>query len=452
MKYHIAMLLKQHLIDYCQENIPDFSENFQIDYYSYEDLSELDNLYILLKDRYDGFVTSGIVPHHYLTEIAGEDDTSFACFRFDIENTYRILLQQCIRRSSADLSRVGIDFLGEGRSLARVVTEGDLPRAAVKFEHQVSVLTAQELADFEDRLNRSYLERYHQGELDLVVTYFYSTVQTFAGLPLDCYYLYPSENEFRYVMRSLEQHITQRKVKGSFPAMLRIDLTAEVSGNSDRTDLFVTDMQRVLLEFIDRFNNKLSLKAGTGYFELYTDSRTVDQLTGHFHTCSLMHHLREKLRFRGCIGYGIGADFYSARSNALKAVRFACQQADGQNGSYLIDQNQMLTCLADQGEPEEKWVRQLPADYVDQLADRASLSAQTIRKIVGVMMEEGSEQITSAELIAHLGITLRTANRYLSNLEKSGLAEPVGRKNAGGRGRPIVIYQLKLGIPVEPRE
>ena len=449
MIYRVALLLKQHLIDYCKRNAPDFSDRFQLDYYAYSTLDELERLYLSLRDSYDGFISSGIIPHHFLTEIGRNDDVSFGCFRFDIENTYRILLQQCISRGTADLSRVGIDFLGPDASLSEVISEGNLPRAASSFEWRVSMLSAEALEDFENTLNSRYMERYQRGELDFIVTYFYSTLQTFKDCHLDCYYLYPSENEFRYVMRSLEQSIAQRKSQGSFPAVIRINFTENIKKDLQKADLYTAEMQRLLLTLIDRSNNKLSLKSGTGYFELYTDSRTVDQMTSRFHSCVLLPYLQKNMQFDGIIGYGIGADFYSARGNALRAERFGSQQADKNSGSYLIDRNQMLTCLADSERLEQKWMDSVPADYVDRIADRSGLPAHTIRKIIGVLAYGNTDQISSAELVSYLGISLRTANRYLSSLERSGIARAVGHRNLNGRGRPIVIYALDLK-PDEP--
>ncbi len=445
MKYCIAMLLKQHLIDYCKSNSPDLSDQFDIAYYPYETLSELKQLYLSLKDRYDGFITSGIIPHRFLTEIGRDDDVSFACFRFDIENTYRILLQECIRRDSVNLSRVGIDFLsGHCTSLVQAVTENRLPQAAAQFEQHVSLLSAQALDEFEMSLNQRYLERYRKGELDFIVTYFYSTVQAFADLPIDCYYLYPSDTEYRYAMRSVEQHIYQRKTRQSFPAVIHIDFMPLLKNDLDKADFYTSELQRVLLELVNQLNNNLSLKSGSGYFELYTDSRTVSQLTDKFHTCSLLPRLEQKTAFRGTVGYGIGADFYTARSNALRAGRFASQQENEENGSYLIDQNRLLTCLTGADSLDQKWISNLPSDYVTQIATRARLSDATIRKIIGVLVEEDTDEISSSELMDHLGISLRTANRYLSSLEHSGLAQIIGQRSVGGRGRPIHLYKLEL--------
>ena len=55
----------------------------------------------------------------------------------------------------------------------------------------------------------------------------------------------------------------------------------------------------------------------------------------------------------------------------------------------------------------------------------------------------GSRQLTSQDLIERLGLSLRTANRYLANLTKAGLAQPIGQKALVKKGRPVNIYSLE---------
>ena len=452
MKYHVAMLFQPHLVEYCKNHMPDLSDQFDIEYISYQTFAELARLYPAIKDRFDGFVTSGICPHQLLSQIGKEDDLACVHFRFDLENTYRILLEECVKRSSVDLSRVGIDFLRNGQSLARMVSENLLPAAASNFEQTISLLSWEELEHFENSVTGDYMERYRQGKLDFVLTYFHSTVNAFQGLPLDCHYLYPSANEYRFAMRTLEKRIFEQKSLQSLPAVIRIDIPADYLNKSSRADLYSAELQHLLLEAVNHLNNNLSLKSGPSYFELYTDSRTLSQLTNRFKSCSLMTFLEKRIAFHGTIGYGISSDFYGARANALKASGFAEEQASGKGGSYLVDQDGLLTCLKCSDEREICWVSSLPSDYVNNVAAKAQLSSQTIRKIIGVLVDEDTDRITSSELINHLGISLRTANRYLANLERNGVASVVGHRSIGGRGRPICIYRLdldykKLGRP-----
>lgn len=63
---------------------------------------------------------------------------------------------------------------------------------------------------------------------------------------------------------------------------------------------------------------------------------------------------------------------------------------------------------------------------------------------MGVMNAMGTNEITSQDLVRGLEISLRNANKFLSNMQKHGYADVVGQKRDGNKGRPINLYRLKL--------
>ena len=445
MKYRIALLLKQHLIDYCKTKITNLSDRLELSYYVYNSLDELKSLYLSLKTEFDGFVTSGVIPHRLLTQLGRDDDVSFACFRFDMENTYRLLLGESVRRGGIDLTRVGLDCLSDTPMLAQAIADDQLPQAAAQFENSISQLPFDELDSFEDHILQSYLRRFQNQELDLILTGCYSVVEAFAELPLDCQYIYPSYNECNDALHAVVQSIDRRNMQQSLPAVIRVDFTSLLRTDPARIDTYTPELQRLLFTAIDKMNHSMSLKSGTGYFELYTDSGTVKNYTDKFRSCPLFSFLQKESAFQGAIGYGIGTDFYTARANALRATCFAADSAAGLGGSYLIDQNRMLTCLAGADSQEEKWLSSLPDDYVNRVAARAKLSSTVIRRLMNLLAEKGNNELTSAELIDRLGISVRTANRYLLSLKQGGLATITQNHPSGGRGRPSSVYQINFG-------
>ncbi|MFI2230122.1 helix-turn-helix domain-containing protein [Nocardia testacea] len=52
-------------------------------------------------------------------------------------------------------------------------------------------------------------------------------------------------------------------------------------------------------------------------------------------------------------------------------------------------------------------------------------------------------EVTAADIAAALGIEPRSARRTLKQLERSGLAQPVGAVGSGA-GRPAVRYAVRL--------
>lgn len=83
-------------------------------------------------------------------------------------------------------------------------------------------------------------------------------------------------------------------------------------------------------------------------------------------------------------------------------------------------------------------------DYIKRIANEVRLSAETIVRLIGVMKSLDTNQITSHDLVYGLNISLRNANKFLSNMEKYDYAEIVGYKRIGNKGRPVRVYQLKL--------
>lgn len=91
----------------------------------------------------------------------------------------------------------------------------------------------------------------------------------------------------------------------------------------------------------------------------------------------------------------------------------------------------------------EKTVK-ISEDYVRTIANAVRLSAETIVRIIGVMHSLNTDKITSHDLVYGLNISLRNANKFLSNMEKYHYAEVVGYKRIGNKGRPVRVYQLTL--------
>ena len=84
-------------------------------------------------------------------------------------------------------------------------------------------------------------------------------------------------------------------------------------------------------------------------------------------------------------------------------------------------------------------------EYIRTIANEVRLSAETIVRIIGVMHSLNTDKITShPDLVYGLNISLRNADKFLSNMEKYQYAKVVGYKRIGNKGRPVRVYQLKL--------
>lgn len=441
MKVKIALLVKAHFARYCRDTFLTETEEMVLSFFTYVTLEEMVATYQTLLGKYDAVIVSGLLPYTILHNVAQPGHPILECFRYDIENTYRIILRESIKRQCLDLSRVGIEALPPGVSLQQAINENTFPHYAKLFEGQFLSLDFEALKQQEEEISIHYKKLYAEGKIDYILTYFYSAVETMQKLGIDCYYLYPSEKEFYRVIDLVCTKVSLQQAEKRSPAVIHLTLRPTQMG-AVGNELKITELYAALLEYIKLHQYDISVKQGTQYFHLYTDAKTLEQMTGGFHFCPLSQHIPLVNQLCSAVGYGVGNSFFRATKNALEAAQYALELDSASKASYYIDNNGTITALSHKALSQETWIDQLPKEKLVALAEQASLSVDTIVKILSVLHAMDSKQLTSQDLIERLGLSLRTANRYLANLTKAGLAQTVGQKAMVKKGRPVNIYSL----------
>ena len=442
MEYKIAMLLKPHMCAYCENNFGDEFGGIPLTYFPYSTLDEMGGIFTQIKARFDGVVTSGLIPHNLVLSLLHQDEISAAYFGFDIENTYRIILEQSVCRKDFNLSRIGVDFIPAEEDVARVIAENRLPSLVSKFEKWLLSIPPKRLAEEEAGIAQRYLERYRRGEIDFIVTYFHSTTLEMARHGIDCFYLYPNSNEIQHTFDGLIKSIRLRRA--ALPAIVRIDLRpGQDTGDSTAEELRMATLKKTVLELLAGDWNDIVMKSDHRSLELCTDSHVLSRLTDGFSRCFFSAPLYERMGFRGTLGYGISSNLYHARLGAVDASSYASHFRDAKPHSYLIGMDEKLVHLPF-GHAAEHSAQIASPEWVRGVAEQVHLSPETIMRILSVLQEEKTDRISSTELIGRLGVSLRTANRFLANLHSNGMAELVGYRHAAGKGRPIAVYRILL--------
>lgn len=442
MKVKIALLVKEHFAQYCRDTFLTETEDMVLSFFTYVTLEEMVATYHDILEQYDAVIVSGLLPYTVLHNVAQPGHPILECFRYDIENTYRLVIRESIKRNCLDLSRVGIEALPPGVSLQQAIEENTFPHYAKLFEGQFLSLDLEALKIQEDNISLGYKKLYEEGKIDYILTYFYSAVETMQKLGIDCYYLYPSEKEFYRVMDLACGKVSLRQAEKRSPAVIHLTLRPAQVG-AVGTELKIAELYTALLEYTKLHQYDISVKQGSQYFHLYTDAQTLEQMTNGFLSCPLSQHIPLVGQLCSSVGYGVGNSFFQATKNALEAAQYALELDSASQASYYIDSNGTITALSHRTRSQQSWISQLPKQQLVSLAEQASLSVDTIVKILSVLHALGSSQLTSQDLIERLGLSLRTANRYLANLTKAGLAQTVGQKAMVKKGRPVNIYSLE---------
>lgn len=450
MVFKIALILKEHFREKINSYMPNKPDDVVFDFFPYTTIQEIQDVFLSIKDQYDGFYVSGLIPLQAI-KIIGEQsrDAIIAHSSVNVENVYQALLHHIVTSGieNVNLSRVGMDFLGDEKTLEELIREEKFAQAAYTYEKRwTSLQTVDEIEQEELRVQDFYVKQYQEGKLDIIITYYYSVLERLKDKDINCYYVYRGEWAFWNSIEELKKSIFIKKFNKNRSAVIHINTDHAGELYRDNYEQYRHQLMSTVLQFNQQNLNKAIFKSSYDAMELYMDYETMNLLTDGFHTCPLFSFLTKSMDFHGSIGYGIGDNIYQARLNAINASHFGRNMMKDSIGSFLLDQNESLTFLSAGGTSGSGSLFKISADIVSEIADKVKLSSETVVRIAEVLLSLNTEEITSQDLISSLGVSLRSANKFLSNLEKGGYASVCGQKRNGIKGRPVNIYRVNFDL------
>ena len=442
MHKEIAFLLQEHFLNYCKNMLGDTWQGHRITYFQYETLSELQQVFLAQKSRFDAFLVSGVIPLAALWEV---DTPPYAVkdrIGHYLINTYRILLGLLFQRGGYDPARIGIDFVGEDVPLLQVLEEDRLPELVEEHNRHFLGMTVPELEEQERMLVADYQRRCRLGKLDVVITYYNSVVQGLAGEAVECYYSYPSRNSMLQALEQCVRKIQTETLRRNQSAVIRVspryNLRARQLASNHGLELL--SLKQALLEYCHQRQIDPVLKDDLTDVELYLTLEQLGAVTRQFTLCDLAPYLGERIGFQGLVSLGSGPDLASARSHAMQAQDYRTRLE--QDTCVYIDESEAIRSLplTSPSLPEAG----VSVGQVEEAANRCHLSAETVYRVISVMQAEHTDQLTSEELIRNQGFSLRVANRVLKALVTGGYARISGQRRVGNKGRPQNLYQILL--------
>lgn len=445
MCYKIAMLLKPALIDYCKEQMKEPPRGVELTYIPYTEAKEFEKVSYDICENFDGVITSGSWPDSILERLEWTKTMCKSYFDFDIENTYRLILSELLLHPGLSIEQIGIDVLGSRWTLGEVILEDRMHSLVDDMERDKKSVDSYEDMELEEqRMTDEYLMLFKEGRIRSVLTSSLYVADALNAKGCSCSYIFPSLNMMNYVIGNVCHAIDLKRARGGSPAVIRIDLHLDAEENTYEKAQRVISLKKSLSDFVQRECGRLTLKSGNEYFEIYTVQEELARLTNRYTNCPLTEFLDEIEREAVSIGYGVGADFYQARSNSVNASSYAHSCRDKTATSFLLDEENRLTELSS-GHEVMPWDKTgIPQEYINEVAYQVKLSSATLMKIINTLRAEGTNEISSTELISRLGVSLRTANHYLANLKNNGKAEIIGKKRPNGKGPNISIYKIDL--------
>lgn len=439
MPYKIAVITTEFLKDFVISSFEKLQMQEQYQIYIYHHFREIPELYRSIPDDVHGVLTSGIYPAQVIWLNFPTTSKAIVPFNTDDAAMYRLFLKLLYENRNLDFSRIYADIVENFNIDLTNYILGELSTPlSTTMNQSVSNMTLDELYLQEDINFQKHLSLWNSGKVDLCVTRFSSLVPRLKERGVKVYFPFPSQNYLQEVCQQLFQEIELRHLQKNQSAAINISIPSAKSDNilfEQRCILLNTAVTRLLggspLDYV--------LRQSRFGIEVLTNRRTVSGLTCAGTACRVKHSLSQSLDFPVCIGYGIGHDLYHARINAQNANRES--ELHPSHDSFLLDEQDRL--IGPLGNSTPVIVPDTSDELSYQTVKSSSLSPLTVQKILAVFKDAPNCRLTSRELADRLSITQRSANRYLSNLEKADLLEVCSERRTTSKGRPERIYRVK---------
>lgn len=443
MKPKVALLSSKHFCNYIKQLISFYNlkleEECSIDFYEYDNISEISQIYISIEDKYHGFCVTGNSNKKILEEVKRDCQKPIACICTHSAEYYKEFFNLLNKNRSIDLSRVIIDsFLLFGDKVAYSVNDfiSSNQRLAVLRSKLVSELTVEDLKKSEEVILSNALNLWHDKKIDYVVCSFTSPFSKLEKAGIPCSFVYPSSDTIVDTFNLLLRDIRLEQMKEDFPSVIYITTLYSKENDIVGINEKSVNLQKCILEFDQEFTTGFVINPSINGYEIYTTYNKIKNITDSFSNCNLQKYIFSHLGINIVIGYGVGHNLMNARRNALKA----CELSNEDNKSYLIMHNGSII-----GPLDSQAVLKLDGNISDNIlaaSHKSKLSVSTIQRILSVTELLGTDKLTTQDLASSLNVTVANANRFLNALLKSGLAEILSEKKSYSKGRPSRIYHI----------
>lgn len=436
MGVKLAVITTDFLKDFTQRTLAEIEVPFDYELFIYDNFNNIADVYEKIPREISGIITSGRFAAEAIRRAHPDTPRVITSFDTDDAGLYWLFLQ-LTREGQFDPARVYIDFFDiMGIDLENFISSPQKTTICDLLSDYMRGMTLDKLLKVEKYCINKHTALWQQGKIDISVTRFSSIARYLEDKGVPVRFAYPSSYHVKDVCLQAFQEVQIKLLQQNLLAVIEVTIDGGINDEAER----LRELEQVLTCFKKTGLYDFLLMEIPSGFEILTSRKVVDELTGRHKGCLLQEYLRKQLKIPIYIGYGIGNDMYEARGNAAAANREARLYKNG--GSCLINENnEMLPHL----ESLRRFIvsrKEYPALRLT--SKKSGLSSLTIQKIIAIAREMENHRVTSQDIANKLGITRRSANRFLSALTKTKTAKVISEKNSTTKGRPERVYQIAV--------
>jgi len=374
----------------------------EIKYIFYNNLYDLEELYLKNAQKYDGIITSGPIGYEI---IKNSVELFTPLYHFDISkgDLYKYLFNILKENPKIDFSRVYIDFISPEKK------EYWFKDIFKKEEEPIFYQINFSNKNLYETLKNNYINLKKEKKIDIVLTRISNMVNFLKSEKISFDFLFPSEENIKNTVLEVIKDIKilkSEKKQIIFGKLLfdkiSIDIEEEIHSISKNCIIKILDKNIEILMLYENFINS-----------------------------NIALNLKKKFRNNFLSGWGKGNNINEARHNAEKS--YIKNKETNTEVIYLVSTNSE-TILSEINAKKKKNI-----EIIEKLK-KLNITKQNSEKLIELFKNQ--EKVSCANLADYLNISERTANRLLLKLEENSLA--ISNLIKINRGRPKKIYTFSF--------
>ena len=394
----LAILTPKNSYEKIKKSLKDIES--EVKYIFYNNLYDLENLYLKNAQKYDGIITSGPIGYEI---IKNSVELLTPLYHFDISkgDLYKYLFNILKENPKIDFSRVYIDFISPEKK------EYWFQDIFKKEEEPIFYKINFSNKNLYETLKNNYINLKNNKKMDIVLTRISNMVEFLKNEKISFDFLFPSEENIKNTVLEVIKDIKilkSEKKQIIFGKLLlnevSADIEEEIHSISKNCIVKILDKNiEILMIYEDFINSNIAL------------------------------NVKKKLKMNFFSGWGKGNNINEARYNAEKAYKKS--KETNFEVVYLVSTNSEII-LSEIDDEKKKNI-----EIIEKLKE-LNITKQNSEKLIELFRSK--EKVSCANLATYLDISERTANRLLLKLEENNLA--ISNLIKISRGRPKKLYQL----------
>ena len=394
----LAILTPKNSYEKIKKSLKDIES--EVKYIFYNNLYDLENLYLKNAQKYDGIITSGPIGYEI---IKNSVELLTPLYHFDISkgDLYKYLFNILKENPKIDFSRVYIDFISPEKK------EYWFQDIFKKEEEPIFYKINFSNKNLYETLKNNYINLKNNKKMDIVLTRISNMVEFLKNEKISFDFLFPSEENIKNTVLEVIKDIKilkSEKKQIIFGKLLLNEISAdieeEIHSISKNCIVKILDKSiEILMIYEDFINSNIAL------------------------------NLKKKLKMNFFSGWGKGNNINEARYNSEKAYKKS--KETNFEVVYLVSTNSEII-LSEIDDEKKKNI-----EIIEKLKE-LNITKQNSEKLIELFRSK--EKVSCASLATYLDISERTANRLLLKLEENNLA--ISNLIKISRGRPKKLYQL----------